>query len=89
MSIFNLSWKRNKTTHFNETDVDQLLVSKYRSITLLDRFPALRYIYNKILASSASSERLLSKGNLVFNTKRHSLTDNHFEKQLILNCNKE
>ena len=45
--------------------------------------------YNTILASSASSERPFSKGKLVFNTKRHSLTDNHFEQQLILNCNKE
>ena len=26
---------------------------------------------------------------LVFNTKRHSLTDNHFEQQFIMNCNKE
>ena len=85
-------FERNETAHLNEADVDPFLVSNDRSITLPHRFPARRQIYKKyntILASSASSERLFSKGKLVFNTKRHSLTDNHFEQQLILNCNKE
>ena len=84
-------WKKWNYT-FYETDVDQFLDSNDRRITLLDRFPAIRQIYkkyNRILTSSASSERLFSKGKLVFDTKRHSLTDNHFEQKLILNCNKE
>ena len=56
-------FERNEAVNFNEADVDQFLVSNDRSITLLDRFPAIRQIYKKyntilaILASSASSER--------------------------------
>ena len=45
--------------------------------------------YDTILASSASAERLFSKGKLVFNTKRHSLHDDHFEQQLVWNCIKD
>ena len=51
--------------------VDQFLNSKDKSINLLKRFENIREIYHKyntILASSASAERLFSKGKLVFNT---------------------
>ena len=56
-------FERNETANFNEADVDQFQVRNDRSITLLDRFPAIKQIYKKhntILASSASSERLFS-----------------------------
>ena len=55
--------------------MDYFLVSNDRSITLLDCFSAIRQIYKKyntILASRASSERLFSKGKLLFNRQPES-----------------
>ncbi len=43
--------------------------------------------YNTILPSSASSERLFSKGKHMFRRNRHSLKDDSFEMQLLLNVN--
>ena len=54
------------------------------------KFDTIRQIYikyNTILSSSASPERLFSKGKLTFQTKRHRLLNENFEKQLLLNCN--
>ena len=48
-------FERNETTHFNEIDVDQFLVSNDRSITLLDHFSAIRQIYKKYTSILASS----------------------------------
>ena len=73
------------------SEVDNYLCSREKSLESLQKFPFIREIYiryNTILASSASVERVFSKGKIVFNTKRHSLTDDHFEQQLLLNCNK-
>ena len=73
------------------SEVDKYLCSREKSLESLQNFPIIREIYvryNTILASSASVERLFSKGKIVFNIKRHSLTDDHFEQQLLLNCNK-
>ena len=67
--------------------MDQFLNSRDKSINLLERFENILEIYHKY--NSASAEHLFSKGKLVFNTKRHSLHDDHFEKQLLLNCNKD
>ena len=41
------------------------------------------------MPSCAGPERLFTKGKLVFNTKRHSLSDVNFEMELLYNCNKE
>ncbi len=40
-----------------------------------------------MLPSSASSERLFSKGKHLFRRNRHSLKDDSFEMQLLLNVN--
>ncbi len=42
---------------------------------------------NVMLPSSASCERLFSKGKHMFRRNRHSMTDNSFEMQLLLNIN--
>merc|ERR1712117_631139 len=45
--------------------------------------------YNTPLASSASSERLFSKGNLTFGKLRTRFTDKNFEKNTLLRSNKK
>ena len=39
--------------------------------------------------ANTRSERLFSRGNLVFNTLRTNLSDNTFDNLLLLNCNKD
>ena len=73
-----------------QSEVDEYLASRDKELSCLDRFPTIRQIYikyNTILSSSASPERLFSKGKLTFQTKRHRLLNENFEKQLLLNCN--
>ena len=75
-----------------DSEVDLYLSSADKSLELLKRFPRICQIYRKyntIFIGSASVERVFSKGKLVFELKRHSLLDENFEKQLILNCNKD
>ena len=73
-------------------EVDQYLTASKALLDQLHQFPTIKEVYikyNTTLASSADSERLFSKGGLVFNTKRHRLHDEEFEKALLLNCNKK
>ena len=84
-SFFDI-FEENLEKNVIECEVDQYLCNSDKSINLLEKFENIREIYqryNTILASSASAERLFSKGKLVFNTKRHSLHDDHFEQQLV------
>ena len=89
-SFFNFgnSKPKEKST---ESEVDMYLASTDDSIESLRKFPTIckiYYKYNTIFVASSSAEREFSKGKLTFGTKRHSLSDDNFEKQLLLNCNK-
>ena len=73
------------------SEVDMYLASTDDSLESLKNFPTIcriYYNYNTILVASSSVERVFSYGKLVYETKRHSLSDFNFEKQLLLNCNK-
>ena len=58
----------------------------------LKEFPIIEKIfrkYNTILASSASVERTFSLGSRIFGKNRHMLSDENFEKQLMLKFNRK
>ena len=70
--------------------VELYLSNDDQEIGMLKRFPIIEKIYRKtntILASSASVERMFSKGKLVFAFNRGNLKDENFEKQLLLQLN--
>lgn len=44
--------------------------------------------YNTLLPSSAPVERIFSIDNAVLSKKRENMSDDHFEKTMLLKCNK-
>ena len=61
-----------------------------QEVMMLKFFPLVEQIYRKtntIFASSASVERVFSRGKLVFGFNRYNLKDESFEKQLMIESN--
>jgi len=70
--------------------VDQFLSMKDQSLASLKRFPEIEKVFrkfNSVLPSSAPVERLFSIGGSLFRPNRHRMSDEHFEKQLLLKAN--
>ena len=68
----------------------EFLASNDKALHSVHVFPNIRHVYlkyNTILPAQAGTERLFSIGGLTFNTKQHSLHDENFEQQCMLNCN--
>lgn len=75
----------------SSTEVQQWMSDPGTDLSELARFPKIRSIFirqNTGIPSSAPAERLFSKGRDVFSIKRGKLSDENFEKQLILGYNK-
>lgn len=69
----------------------RLANTKSQGFSCLGGFPIIKAMfteYNTALPSSASVERVFSMAKDTFSHKRGSLTDGHFESQLLLRCNK-
>ena len=67
------------------------LLSKSKELSILESFPTIKKVfmkYNVVQPSSATSERLFSKGKLIITTKRNKLSDSNFSKLLFLHTNK-
>ncbi len=68
----------------------QYLRSKDTNLKSLKKWPKIEKVfrkYNTPLPSSASVERLFSRGSLVFQTKRHKLLDSNFEIHVFMKSN--
>ena len=74
-------------------EVNEYLASKVKTLDDFKRgeFPTVSKVfleYNTTEAANVRSERLFSRGKLMFGTLRTSLNDSNFEKLVFLNCNK-
>ena len=70
--------------------VELYLSNPNQDVMLLKMFPLIEQIFRKtntIFASSASVERVFSRGKLVFGFNRYNLKDENFEKQLMIESN--
>ena len=71
-------------------ELERYLTNKSTELSSLKEFPRLKRIflkYNTVLPSSAPVERLFSSGKFIFKKNRYSLTDDNFERHLLLNVN--
>ena len=85
-----LFYFEDEETTQEEDEVQSFLKCQKRELLSLKAFPTIGRIfrkYNTILPSSASCERLFSRGKLTFGDKRHRLLDSSAEKQVMLNHN--
>ena len=80
------------TTESNvKKEADDYLANA-RRIEDLHKYPIVNrlfILYNTVLPSSASVERLFSLGGLVLSSKRNRLVDGRFEKLLLMRYNKD
>ncbi|XP_050547892.1 uncharacterized protein LOC126909503 [Daktulosphaira vitifoliae] len=88
------SWSKsssedNKTLNI---EIDQYLgVSPNKNLECLNSLPTVKSVfrkYNTPLPSSASVERVFSIGGATMTKRRTNMTDDNFEKIMILKCNK-
>ena len=78
------------TTDMAESQVMDYIKSMEKGMEVLNRFPLIKHIslkYNAATPSSAPVERLFSYGKMVFTPKRNRLSDQRFEKLLLLRYN--
>ena len=79
-----------KKPRTNETPikiVDDYLRSDCQELSLLKTMPIFKKLfrkYNTSLPSSAPVERMFSSAGRIFTKRRHQLSDEHFETQLLL-----
>ena len=74
-----------------EKEADDYLANA-RRIEDLHKYPIVKrlfILYNTVLPSSASVERLFSLGGLVLSSKHNRLADGRFEKLLLMRYNKD
>ena len=70
--------------------IELYLCNTIKELNMLKNFPVVEKIYRKtntIFASSASVERVFSRGKLVFGLNRASLSDKNFETHLLIQSN--
>ena len=73
-----------------DTEVDMYLSDSCKEIARLKIYPCIMTLflkYNTTLPSSAPVERLFSLGSQIYVPRRNRLTDEHFERQLLLRAN--
>ncbi|KAI9565177.1 hypothetical protein GHT06_008954 [Daphnia sinensis] len=82
------NYKRRASVETDE--VDSYFAEGNSDITMLNRFPTIKKIfqeYNTGLPSSAACERLFSTAGLIFSSRRCSLSDPNFEMLVFLKLN--
>ena len=87
---FTMDFDNSDDEEHIEDEIDKWVNQK--KFTNWDDFPLIRKIYvkyNTPLASQAIVERVFSFGKLVFGTKRCQLSDENFEKALMIKANKK
>ena len=75
----------------NESNIAKTYLSNpSKDVTMLKNYPVVEKIYRKTnttFASSASVERMFSRGKLIFRSNCYNLKDENFEKKLLIQCN--
>lgn len=87
------SWTQKKPENIAiETELgDFLKRSPTKKLETLNSTPTLKKVfikYNTPLPSSAPVERVFSVGGAILSKKRGKMSDEHFEKTMLLKCNK-
>lgn len=68
-------------------ELDLFLVDKDKSLTCLNKYPAIKEVFLRFdtgIPSSAPVERLFSAGSLILTVRRNRLSDDTFETLLLL-----
>ena len=79
------------STDIKPNQIERYLCDSRTEIEILKEYPQildLFIIHNTTIPSSAPVERLFSHGALVLTAKRTGLSDEHFERSLLLKINK-
>jgi len=74
----------------NTTEVSSYLADTDRSLTMLHKYPSVKSVfmqYNTTLLSSAAVKRLFSVGGQIETPRRNKLSDENFERLLLLKAN--
>ena len=83
--------KKPRVAENPTTIVDEYLMSpECQDLSLLKTMPILEKLFRKFntsLPSSAPVERMFNSAGGIFTKRRQSLTDEHFEMQLLLKIN--
>ncbi len=82
----------SKSSKFDSDIIIQQFLKNVKSVEdlNLEMYDPLKKVFRKFntpLPSSAAVERLFSKASGIFRKKRHNMTDNNFEQQLLLKAN--
>lgn len=83
--------EQDKKRRAIELELLQYIEDKRTNLSILHEYPHLKKLflrYNTCIPSSASVERLFSFATMVNEPRRHALTDENFEKLVVLKANK-